>query len=105
VAAQLGLPVLSNQVIASLIPRLNVILNPAYKGEVPLWLYLLAESQIIHGGTKIGPVGSRIIAETIGGLLLYDKTSYINTGWRPRGWRYNAEDLLKEAGVLPPPTT
>jgi hypothetical protein len=68
-----------------------------------LWLYILAESQIVHNGTKVGPVGSRIIAEVIGGLLAADKDSYYRQGWTPPGGTFRAQDLLREAGVLPTP--
>ena len=71
-----------------------------YQGEAPLWLYILAESQIVHDGAKLGPVGSRIVAEVIGGLLAADKTSYIRSGWVPDGGTFRVQDLLREAGVL-----
>jgi hypothetical protein len=71
------------------------------KNEAPLWLYILAESQIVHNGGKLGPVGSRIVAEVIGGLLAADKRSYYRQGWTPDGRDFRAQDLLREAGVLP----
>ncbi|TKB53822.1 MAG: hypothetical protein E8D50_06435 [Nitrospira sp.] len=103
VAARLGIPVLSNAEIATdnNIPRLRLALNdPAYQGEMPLWLYILAESQIVHKGAKLGPVGSRIVAEVIGGLLAADNRSYYRKHWTPEGGVFRAQDLLREAGVL-----
>ena len=100
VAARLGIPILSNQQIIDAIPRLAVLADPAYKGEAPLWLYILAESQIVHNGAKLGPVGSRIVAEVFGGLLAADVRSYYRRGWNPDGGIYRAQDLLREAGVL-----
>ncbi len=105
VAKRLGLPVLTNSELAAQIPGLAAAgltdaKNGPYKGEAPLWLYILAESQIVHDGAKLGPVGSRIVAEVIGGLLAADKDSYISRGWVPPGGSYRAEDLLREAGVL-----
>jgi hypothetical protein len=101
VAARLRLKVLTNEQIAAALPRLAALRDdPAYKGEAPLWLYILAESEIVHAGAKLGPVGSRIVAEVIGGLLAADKNSYIRKGWVPEGESYRAEDLLREAGVL-----
>jgi Animal haem peroxidase len=105
VAQRLGIKVWSNTEIADLIPGLAALrppLPPAvdpYKGEAPLWLYILAESQI-HDGAKLGPVGSRIVAEVIGGLLAADKNSYIRRGFVPEGGSFRVEDLLREAGVL-----
>jgi hypothetical protein len=100
VAARLRLPVRSNQQIIEAIPRLGVLADSAYKGEIPLWLYILAESQIVHNGAKLGPVGSRIVAEVVGGLLASDVRSYYRRGWNPDGGVFRAEDLLREAGVL-----
>ena len=60
----------------------------------------MAESQIIHDGAKLGPVGSRIVAEVIGGLLAADKNSYIRRGFVPDGGSFRVQDLLSEAGVL-----
>ena len=100
VAARLGLDILTNEDIAEALPRLAVLLDPAYKGEAPLWLYILAEAEIVHGGAKLGPVGSRIVAEVIGGLLAADKNSYIRHGYVPPGGSYRVTDLLRDAGVL-----
>jgi Animal haem peroxidase len=104
VAKRLGIPVLKNSEIAAQIPGLAAGLtddrNGPYKGEAPLWLYILAESKIVHDGAKLGPVGSRIVAEVIGGLLAADQSSYIRRGFVPEGGSFRAEDLLREAGVL-----
>ncbi len=62
---------------------------------IPLWLYVLAEAERIgredpDGGFKkgegLGPVGARIVAETIIGLLEYDERSFLgaNRNWVPR---------------------
>lgn len=65
---------------------------------IPLWLYILAEAEVIgraeaNGSTKegegLGPVGATIVAETIIGLLELDHRSYLgaNRNWGPRsGW-------------------
>lgn len=60
----------------------------------PLWLYILAEAEKIgredHPGSfskgeGLGPVGARIVAEVIIGLLEYDDRSYLGTNrnWSP----------------------
>jgi hypothetical protein len=106
VAARLGIPVLTNAQIASSIPRLAFLNDPAHPsaspflGETPLWLYILAESQIVNKGEKLGPVGSRIVAEVIGGLLAADNRSYYRKHWTPEGGVFRAQELLREAGVL-----
>jgi hypothetical protein len=108
VAERLGLPVLTNAAIATHIPRLAILNEPGFfnkevnRNEAPLWLYILAESQIVHNGAKLGPVGSRIVAEVIGGLLAADKRSYYRQGWKPDGDQFRVQDLLREADVLAP---
>ena len=62
---------------------------------VPLWLYCLAEAEVIGRETKpgvfnkgegLGPVGARIVAEVLIGLLELDEQSYLgsNRSWAPR---------------------
>lgn len=60
------------------------------EGETPLWYYILREaeyfgvehkpddSHIACGGQHLGPVGSRIVAETFIGLLWLDKGSFLH---------------------------
>jgi hypothetical protein len=46
--------------------------------NTPLWYYVLAESKLAAGGLHLGPVGGRIVAETLIGLLRADPTSYLS---------------------------
>lgn len=60
------------------------------EGHTPLWYYILREAEfygvttdpnepgIMFGGQHLGPVGSRIIAETIIGMLSMDQSSFLN---------------------------
>jgi hypothetical protein len=50
----------------------------------PLWFYVLKEAELLAGGTRLGPVGGRIVAEVLLGLLSLDKTSWVNVDpdWR-----------------------
>jgi hypothetical protein len=50
----------------------------------PLWFYILKESEL-EGGTKLGPVGARIVAEVLLGLLELDPKAWVNVDptWRP----------------------
>lgn len=106
VATRMEISPLTNTLIASAIPRLAVLTTDDYRAtlasqaETPLWLYILAEAQIANNGAKLGPVGSRIVAEVIGGLLAADQKSYVNKRWVPDGGSFRAQDLLREAGVL-----
>ena len=67
--------------------------SPITEGA-PLWLYLLSEAEVIGRETKadhfdkgegLGPVGARIVAEVLIGLLELDEHSYLgaNRNWVP----------------------
>jgi hypothetical protein len=53
--------------------------------RTPLWFYVLREAAVHAEGNALGHVGSRILAETIVGLLLGDPASHLNddTPWDP----------------------
>lgn len=44
----------------------------------PLWYYILAEGKVAANGLNLGPVGGRIVAETLIGLLRADPSSYLS---------------------------
>jgi len=46
--------------------------------STPLWYYILAEAKIAADGLNLGPVGGRIVAETLIGLLRADPASYLS---------------------------
>ena len=62
------------------------IASSGWKGETPLWYYILREADVRTGGHRLGPVGSLIVAEVLVGLIDADPTSFRqnNQGWRPR---------------------
>lgn len=51
----------------------------------PLWYYILKEAEQLHSGTRLGPVGSTIIAETFLGLVHGDQNSFMQkrSNWTP----------------------
>jgi hypothetical protein len=51
----------------------------------PLWYYILAEAATRGGKRRLGPVGGRIVAEVILGLLTADSQSFLaaNPAWTP----------------------
>lgn len=79
--------------------------------KTPLWYYVLKEAEVRANGNSLGELGSRIVAETILGLIVNDKSSYLNQrgGWDPsEGVKLpNGElivtiaDFLRFAGVAP----
>jgi hypothetical protein len=54
-------------------------------GGTPLWFYILKEAEHRAGGNRLGPVGGRMVAEVLIGLLRADPASYLgrDPGWRP----------------------
>ncbi|MEM9922002.1 MAG: heme peroxidase family protein [Bacteroidota bacterium] len=45
----------------------------------PLWYYILKESEVQQKGLRLGVVGSKIVAETLIGLVKSDPNSYLNS--------------------------
>jgi hypothetical protein len=76
--------------------------EPGWKNKAPLWFYILKESELL-GGKKLGPVGGRIVAEVILGLLALDKTSYFNANpsFSP-GANYKVGDFILAADAIDP---
>ncbi|WP_409329054.1 peroxidase family protein [Trujillonella humicola] len=73
------------------------------QGKAPLWYYVLKEAELL-GGSRLGPVGGRIVAEVILGLLACDATSYFtaNPGFSPGPAGYAMGDLLLRADAIDP---
>ena len=44
----------------------------------PLWFYVLKEAEVLQVGRRLGPVGGRIVAEVLLGILAQDPLSYLN---------------------------
>jgi hypothetical protein len=108
-----GLP--SGQQVARAM-RVNVLSNatlgmtndPGWGGEAPLWFYILKEAELPpYNGERLGPVGGRIMAETLVGLLQRDPNSYLylNAAWKPAPpiapatGKFEFVDILKYAGA------
>jgi nucleoid-associated protein YgaU len=108
VANHLGLPVLpaSQLEAAAASPQqAQVLRNAGFLERTPLWYYLLAEAKH-HGGQRLGPVGSTIVAEVLIGLVRRSEDSILNTpGWVPslpaaQPGRFELADLLRFAKVV-----
>jgi hypothetical protein len=77
--------------------------------STPLWYYVLKEAEVMAGGLHLGPVGGRIVAEVIVGLLQTDPGSFVNAQpkWTPTlpskfgPGEFRMADLLTFAGVDP----
>ena len=104
VAAAMGVDPLSPADLSDLEPFGNRL-----QQSTPLWFYVLREADLIADGAHLGPVGGRIVAEVLIGLMRADSGSWLNTmpDWQPTlpmadpaaGFRMT--DLLRFAGVDP----
>ena len=76
-------------------------LPPELETCTPLWLYMLGEG-LLSKGQQLGPVGGRIVAEVLIGLLECDNTSYLGSdrSWVPdlAEGEWDMVALLKYAG-------
>ena len=87
VAAELGVVPLSEaELQQGNAPAVNEALAlGGFLEHTPLWYYVLKEAEVRANGNTLGEVGSRIVCETIIGVLRNDPDSYLNdpTGWDP----------------------
>jgi hypothetical protein len=95
VARHLGVDVLSGEEVG--------LAQYGWKGETPLWLYVLREAATRHQGDRLGDVGGRIVAEVLVGIIARDPESYlaVDPAWNPtlpsRDARFRLPDILVAA--------
>jgi hypothetical protein len=96
-----GLP--SGEAVARLVgvtPLTAGELEHSWPHGTPLWFYILKEAEHRGGGDRLGPVGGRIVAEVLIGLLRADPASYLSLelDWEPTlpaaGPSYGLADLI-----------
>jgi hypothetical protein len=63
--------------------------------NTPLWYYILKEAEVHCDGLRLGPVGGRITAEVLIGLLAGDPLSYLSSAptWRPEANTFGAGQI------------
>jgi hypothetical protein len=99
-AAAMGVPTLTHaqllgaEVKSVLREHAGILLE-----RTPLWYYVLKEAEVLAGGERLGPLGSRLVAEVLINLLRADPQSILSTPlWRPTFGRRSGEftmlDLL-----------
>jgi hypothetical protein len=100
IATEMGVTPISKQDLSELKPY-------GFDTSTPLWYYALKEAQLLAGGLHLGPVGGRIVAEVLIGLLQSDPNGYlvVNPSWQPTlgsaPGSFKMTDLLTYAGVDP----
>ena len=87
VAQAMGVPVLSEtELRQNNSDAVNAALEQGgFLQRTPLWYYVLKEAEVRANGNSLGELGSRLVCETIIGLLVNDRNSYLNQrgGWDP----------------------
>jgi hypothetical protein len=73
-----------------------------FDGDARLWFYVLREAELLAGSRHLGPVGGRIVAAVLIGLLVGDPLSWLNIepGWRPalvQDGRFGMPELIRFA--------
>ena len=69
----------------------SVLWENALHENTPLFYYILKEAELKTGGTRLGPVGSYIVAEVIQRALECDRDGYLASPgekWQPPAWRF-----------------
>ena len=61
----------------------NLLRRTGFDQRTPLWYYVLREAAVQQNGERLGELGSRLVAETIIGLLKQDPNSYLNNRHDP----------------------
>jgi hypothetical protein len=96
-----GLP--SGETVARLVgvaPLSDDELGQTWPHGTPMWFYILKEAEHRGDGDRLGPVGGRIVAEVLIGLLRADPASYLSLepDWEPTlpatGSGFGMADLL-----------
>jgi hypothetical protein len=102
IAEALGVPVLSSRELSEL-----KSFGVGFERSTPLWYYVLKEAELAEQGLRLGPLGGRIVAEVLIGLLQSDPASFVaaQPGWQPTlqnpGGGFRMTDFLRFAGVDP----
>ena len=94
-----GIPVMSAEQLTEGATG-DAVCAGGFAEDTPLWFYVLKEAEVLGRGAHLGPLGSRIVAETLAGLTIHDPTSFWNQfGSGPDG-RWSPVDGAKPDGHL-----
>ena len=108
VAKEMHLPALSEEELGTDLDDYRSVRHGFdLKKSTPLWYYVLKEAEAKAGVETLGPLGARIVAEVLVGLIESDAGSYLvrQPRWTPNltsaGAGFRMTDFLTFAGVDP----
>ena len=61
----------------------DLLTTSCFTQKTPLWFYILQEAHLHADGESLGAVGSRLVAETLVGLVKYDPNGYLSNSCHP----------------------
>lgn len=109
IAKAMKLPALTPAQIATAGADGAVAAAHGFDKQTPLWYYILKEAEVHHKGLRLGPVGSRIVAEVFLGIVHGDSESFM---WNVANWKpvlpskvpgtFTMTDLLQFVGDIDP---
>jgi hypothetical protein len=89
----------------------SALATEGFADATPLWYYVLKEAEVLAGGNHLGPLGSRLVCETLIGLIVQDPESYWHAAtpgtWTPAATPVGGQvvsdmsSMLTSAGLLP----
>ncbi|MBO9398514.1 peroxidase [Shimia sp. R9_2] len=94
----IGITPLSAEEIASG-PTGDAIRAGGFEDATPLWFYILKEAELMSNGRHLGPLGSRIVAETLAGLVIHGSGTYWHLSGSDNG-RWHPRDGAHPDGVV-----
>ena len=63
--------------------KLSACVRNELQESLPLFFFLLKESDVANKGMRLGPTASAILMEVFGGILLHCNNSFLNENWSP----------------------
>jgi hypothetical protein len=61
--------------------------------KTPLWYYILKEAELLGNGERLGPLGSRLVAEVICGGIFYGTDTKFDSAWKSEITKSNVVKL------------
>lgn len=93
------MPVLSAEEISAPLTA-TALEDGGFLEATPLWFYVLREAEVLGRNGRLGPLGSRLIAETLAGLAIKDPTSYWHQPGSDPDGRWSPDDGVAPNGVV-----
>ena len=81
---------------------LDDVKDDGFDTATPLWFYILKEAEVVANGEHLGPVGGRIVAEVLIGLLEGDRQSFVRADpkWTPANENIGTDENFSMADLV-----